>query len=160
MSGHNVSHSIRRTKRKFEPNLKKISLKSDALNIKVTLRVASKTLRTINKYGNLDAFLVNFKPAKLTEKAKKIRNKIIKALTKQKKLGKVKVVKKATKKKTSARKSKIKAKVKKVVKKVVEKKKTEEKKKAVKKVVKEETKKPVVKKTTKTTKAKKTKEEK
>lgn len=83
MSGHNVSHSKRKTKRKFLPNLQKLSLKSDTLGVNITLRVAAKTLRTINKYGNLDTFLINFRFANLTDKAIVLRNKIKKVLIKK-----------------------------------------------------------------------------
>jgi large subunit ribosomal protein L28 len=107
MSGHNVSHSIRRTNRKFIPNLLKKAFKSDALGNNITLTVASKTLRTITKYGSLDAFLVNFRFAKLTDKAKTLRNKIKKALIKKGELEKVEVKKEKKVRRVSARKTKM-----------------------------------------------------
>ena len=33
MKGHNVSHANNKTKRKFEPNLKKVKFKSDILKL-------------------------------------------------------------------------------------------------------------------------------
>lgn len=93
MSGNNVSHSNRKTKRKFYPNLKSVSLKSDALGSKITLKIAASTLRTVNKYGNLDNFLVNARFAKLTDKARSLRLKIKKKLIKTGKLDEVKVAK-------------------------------------------------------------------
>jgi len=51
MSGNNVSHSKRRTKRKFFPNLfdKKFYLPEE--DRWITLRVSAKAMRTINKNG-------------------------------------------------------------------------------------------------------------
>lgn len=51
MVGNNVSHSKRRTKRKFYPNLitKKFYLPEE--DSYITLKVATSALRTINKKG-------------------------------------------------------------------------------------------------------------
>lgn len=84
-TGNKVSHSNRKTRRRFLPNLKAASLKSDILGVDVTLKLAASTLRTINKYGNLDNFLVNYPYAKLTDEARKIRLKIKKKLPKTEK---------------------------------------------------------------------------
>lgn len=90
MSGNKVSHSNRKTRRKFLPNLRSISFKSDVLGVDVTLDVAASTLRTVNKYGNIDNFLVNSRFAHLTEAAKKLRTQIKKKLIKSGKLEEVK----------------------------------------------------------------------
>jgi len=93
MSGNNVSHSNRKTRRRFLPNLQQISFVSAALGNKIKLRVATSTLRTVNKYGDLDSFLVNFRYAKLSEAAKKLRRKVTKSLIKKGDFEKVKIVK-------------------------------------------------------------------
>lgn len=51
MSGNNVSHSLRRTKRKFYPNLvtKRFYIPEEDKWVK--LKVSTSTLRTINKKG-------------------------------------------------------------------------------------------------------------
>ncbi len=51
MSGNNVSHSLRRTKRKFYPNLitKRFYIPEEDKWIK--LKITTSTLRTINKKG-------------------------------------------------------------------------------------------------------------
>jgi len=51
MSGNNVSHSKRRTKRKFYPNLvtKKFYIPEE--DKYVTLKISTSMLRTINKKG-------------------------------------------------------------------------------------------------------------
>jgi large subunit ribosomal protein L28 len=98
MTGHKISHSNRKTKRKFLPNLKEVSFKSEALGSSLKLRVAASTLRTVNKYGNIDNFLVNYRYAGLTEMARKLRIKIKKKLTKSGKLSEVKIAKEIKKK--------------------------------------------------------------
>jgi large subunit ribosomal protein L28 len=51
MSGHNVSHSNRKTKRRFLPNLQKKRFFIPETGEWVTLRLSTNALRTINKYG-------------------------------------------------------------------------------------------------------------
>lgn len=96
-TGNNVSHSNRKTRRRFYPNLKNISFKSDVLGVTLNLKVATSSLRTVNKYGNIDNFLVNYGYSKLADKAKTLRVKIKRKLIKDGKLDEVKfpVVKKA-----------------------------------------------------------------
>lgn len=93
MSGNKVSHSNRKTRRRFLPNLKTLSFKSDALGSDLSLKITAATLRTVNKYGNIDSFLVNCRYAKLTDSAKKLRIQIKKKLIKLGKLEEVQVVK-------------------------------------------------------------------
>lgn len=83
MVGNNVSHSHRKTKRRFLPNLQKVTFKSDALGQNVSLKVATKTLRTVNKYGSIDSFLINFGFAKLSEEAKTLRKRVKDALVRK-----------------------------------------------------------------------------
>lgn len=97
MSGNKVSHSNRKTRRKFLPNIKSISFKSDVLGVDVTLDIAASTLRTVNKYGNIDNFLVNTRFAHLTESAKKLRTQIKKKLIKSGTLDEVKFPRKEKK---------------------------------------------------------------
>src|SRR3989338_6024005 len=93
MSGNNVSHSNRKTRRKFYPNLKNVIFKSDALGTNLSLKIAASTLRTVNKYGNIDNFLVNCRYAKLSQKAKNLRMKVQKSLVKSGKIDEVKFAK-------------------------------------------------------------------
>ncbi|MBN1684895.1 MAG: 50S ribosomal protein L28 [Gammaproteobacteria bacterium] len=51
LTGCNVSHSHRRTKRRFQPNLHKHRVWLEKENRFVTLRVSQKGLRTIDKKG-------------------------------------------------------------------------------------------------------------
>ena len=77
MTGNNVSHSKRRTRRRFEPNLCNVTLASDQLGQKFKVRVTAATLRTVDFKGGLDGFLMNTKNHKLTEKAKKMKRALI-----------------------------------------------------------------------------------
>jgi len=76
--GHNVSHSNIKTKRRFLPNLVRVTLRSEALDRAFPMRIAAKTLRTVDKLGGLDAYLAKAKDDKLSEKALKIKRDIAK----------------------------------------------------------------------------------
>ena len=76
MSGNKVSHSNRKTKRRFLPNLKLVTFFSDCLQSNLKIRIATSTLRTVNKYGSIDSFLVNYRFNKLTEFAQNLRVKV------------------------------------------------------------------------------------
>ena len=53
--GHNVSHSNRKTKRKFSPNLKTKRFWSEEENRWITLKVSTAGMKTINKKGLANA---------------------------------------------------------------------------------------------------------
>lgn len=76
--GHNVSHSNVKTKRRFMPNLVKVTLHSDTLGQKYSMRIAAKALRTVDKLGGLDAYLAKAKDTVLSDKALKIKKDIAK----------------------------------------------------------------------------------
>jgi large subunit ribosomal protein L28 len=81
MSGNNVSHSNVKTRRRFEVNLCNVTLASETLGQKYRLRVAAKTLRTVDFKGGLDGFLMGTKNHKLTDKARNIKKAIVKKQT-------------------------------------------------------------------------------
>ncbi len=68
LSGHKVSHSNIKTKRRFMPNLRNVTLISDALQRKVRVRVSANALKTVDHRGGLDAFLLKAKDAELAPK--------------------------------------------------------------------------------------------
>ena len=80
MSGNNVSHANNRTKRKFDVNLRSVSLESETLKEKFKLKIAASTMRTISKNGGFDKFIIKSSDAKLSNKGIKIKRKIQKAL--------------------------------------------------------------------------------
>ena len=73
LKGHNVSHANNKTKRRFLPNLKKISFKSDILKRSIRLNVTNAALRTVDFKGGLDKFLLSAKTSKLSNKVKKLK---------------------------------------------------------------------------------------
>lgn len=79
-SGNNVSHSNRRTRRRFLPNLRQVSLLSDALGKPVPLRICAHTLRSVEHNGGLDSYLLGTSNLKLTEEAQRIKRLIKKAI--------------------------------------------------------------------------------
>ena len=76
LNGNNVSHAKNRTKRRFLPNLQNISFLSEKLGKKIQLRVATSTIRTVEKKGGLDDFLINTPNSKLAQRAKKLKKSI------------------------------------------------------------------------------------
>ncbi len=78
--GHNVSHSNRRTNRRFSPNLQKVTLQSELLRCSVRLRVSTRALRSVQHSGGLDRFLLTTSDAKLAEPALRLKRKIKKVL--------------------------------------------------------------------------------
>ena len=77
LSGYNVSHAKNRTKRRFLPNLENISFLSDKLGKKVQLKVAASTIRTVEKKGGLDEYLINTSNTKLAPTGLKLKKVIL-----------------------------------------------------------------------------------
>ncbi len=78
-SGNNVSHSNRKSKRRFLPNMQQVSLQSDALGQSIRMRITASTLRTIDHNGGLDNYLITTHSKALSEEARKLKSRIIKA---------------------------------------------------------------------------------
>jgi large subunit ribosomal protein L28 len=78
--GHLVSHSNRKTKRRFLPNLVNVTLQSDALGRRVRLRIAAASLRTVEHRGGLDAFLMKAKADELSTNALTLKRELEKKL--------------------------------------------------------------------------------
>ena len=77
LKGHKVSHANNKIKRKFFPNLKKVTFKSEILKRNIKLRVSNAALRTVDYRGGLDNFLKMVKTHKLSKKAKGLKGQII-----------------------------------------------------------------------------------
>ena len=80
MSGNNVSHSQRKTRRRFNVNIQKVTLFSDALQQKIRVKLAVSTLRTVDFKGGLDNYLIGTKNGKLSDYGLKLKRKVSKAL--------------------------------------------------------------------------------
>lgn len=76
MTGNNVSHAMNHSRRRFLPNLHVARLQSDILGERVKMRLSTRALRTIDKKGGIDDFLLNTPDRKLTDEAKKLKRRI------------------------------------------------------------------------------------
>jgi large subunit ribosomal protein L28 len=83
LAGNNVSHANNKTRRRFLPNLQETSVLSDALGQIVRVRVASRTIKTIEKNGGIDAYLLSVSNSKLPEEALRLKRRIEKALARR-----------------------------------------------------------------------------
>jgi large subunit ribosomal protein L28 len=76
LSGHLVSHSNRKTKRKFLPNLVNVTLQSEALQRSVRLRISANALRSVEHRGGLDAFLAKAREFELSQNARALKREL------------------------------------------------------------------------------------
>jgi large subunit ribosomal protein L28 len=83
MSGQLRSHAENKTKRTFRPNLVDVSLISDALQRRVRLRVSAHALKSVERTGGLDAFLMKAKDDALSERCQKLKRQVRKAHAEQ-----------------------------------------------------------------------------
>ncbi len=79
-TGHLVSHSNRKTKRRFLPNLCSVTLQSDALQRSVRMRVTAHALRSVEHRGGLDAFLIKASADDLSQGARELKREIEKKI--------------------------------------------------------------------------------
>ncbi len=83
LTGNNVSHANNRTRRRFLPNLQESSLLSDILNTEVRLTLSTRAIRTVERNGGIDAFLLATPNRRLPEAAQALKRRIVKAQTKR-----------------------------------------------------------------------------
>ena len=76
--GNKVSHSNRKTKRRFLPNLLNVTMMSDALGRSVRLKVSANALKTVDHRGGLDAYLLGAKDDVLAPKMRDLKKQIAK----------------------------------------------------------------------------------
>ncbi len=79
--GHKVSHSNRKTKRQFKPNLLNVTLISDVLGRSVRMRISANALKTVDHRGGLDAFLIKAKDIELSPRALELKRQVVKKRT-------------------------------------------------------------------------------
>src|SRR3546814_21106178 len=75
-AGNNVSHANNKTRRRFLPNLQEVSLMSDALGTAVQMRLSTRAIRTVEKRGGIDAYLLSTPAAALGTKAREMSRRI------------------------------------------------------------------------------------
>ena len=78
MSGNNVSHANNKTKRRFIPNLQNVKLYSGTLQKYINLNITIRTMKTVEKNGGLDSYLINTSNKNLADTAIKIKKQILK----------------------------------------------------------------------------------
>ena len=78
MSGNHVSHANNRTKRRFIPNLQNVKLYSGTLQKYINLNITIRTMKTVEKNGGLDSYLIKTSNKNLAETAIKIKKQILK----------------------------------------------------------------------------------
>ena len=78
MSGNNVSHANNRTKRRFIPNLQNVKLYSGTLQKYINLNITIRTMKTVEKNGGLDSYLIKTSNKNLADTAIKIKKLILK----------------------------------------------------------------------------------
>ena len=83
MVGNNVSHANNKTKRKFMPNLQNVSLLSEVLGATVKLKVSVRGLKTIEKKGGIDAYVLGTPNGRLSDEAKVLKKRIAGAAAKK-----------------------------------------------------------------------------
>ena len=76
--GPRVSHSNRKTKRRFLPNLLNVTLMSDALGRSIRLRITAHALKTVDHRGGLDAFLLKANDDELSPRALELKRQVVK----------------------------------------------------------------------------------
>ncbi len=81
LTGNNVSHAKNRTRRRFLPNLNNVSLMSEALGKSFKFKISASALRSVDKKGGLDLFLIKAKDTELSPAALKVKKEINKALS-------------------------------------------------------------------------------
>jgi large subunit ribosomal protein L28 len=76
--GNRVSHSNRKTKRRFLPNLLNVTMISDALGRSFRLRISANALKSVDHRGGFDAFLLKAKDAELSARVLDLKRQIVK----------------------------------------------------------------------------------
>ena len=78
MTGNNVSHANNRTKRRFIPNLQNVKLYSGTLQKFINLNITIRIMKTVEKNGGLDSYLIKTSNRNLADTAVKIKKQILK----------------------------------------------------------------------------------
>lgn len=78
--GNNVSHSKRRTRRTFHPNIQKVTFTSAILGCDISLSVSVRALRTVQKKGGLDPYLIKTAEKDLAVEGQRLKRRVMKRL--------------------------------------------------------------------------------
>ncbi len=78
-SGNKVSHSNRKTRTKWLPNLKDKRYLVPELGKTVALKLSTRAIRTIDKLGGISAAVMKGKADKMSDRGLKLKREILKA---------------------------------------------------------------------------------
>lgn len=78
-TGNNVSHANNRSRRRWLPNMQRTSFLSDVLGETIKLRLSTRGIRTIEKKGGLDTFLLDTPETKLGPNLQKLKRRVLEA---------------------------------------------------------------------------------
>ena len=76
--GHNVSHANNKTKKIYRPNLQVVALASEILGNSYKLRISMNALRSVDRNGGLDPFILKCKDSLLSSRALRLKRAIAK----------------------------------------------------------------------------------
>ena len=77
-TGNIVSHSNRKTRTRFLPNLVNVTLTSESLDRSMRVRIAAAALRSVEHRGGLDGFLVKARETELSQAMRVLKREIAK----------------------------------------------------------------------------------
>ncbi|MEO5335986.1 MAG: 50S ribosomal protein L28 [Magnetospirillum sp. WYHS-4] len=80
LTGNNRSHAENKTRRRFLPNLQVVSMFSDALGDTIRIRLSTRSIKTVESKGGIDAYLLGIASTKLGDEARRIKRRIVKAM--------------------------------------------------------------------------------
>jgi large subunit ribosomal protein L28 len=78
-TGNNVSHAHNKTRRRYLPNLHWKQFYSETLGESIRLRVSSQALRTVEKRGGLDGYLLSSSSTALDRELRRLKQRLIAA---------------------------------------------------------------------------------
>ena len=82
-TGNNVSHANNKTRRRFLPNLRTRRLFSELLGQPIRVRIAISTLRSVEKNGGIDGYLLKTSEVELPGELVKLKRRIAEAQQKR-----------------------------------------------------------------------------
>ncbi|NJO37537.1 MAG: 50S ribosomal protein L28 [Rhizobiales bacterium] len=77
LTGNNVSHANNKTRRRYLPNLQQQRFYSETLGVSVRLRVSTRALRTVEKRGGLDGYLLKARNTDLTAELRRLKQRLV-----------------------------------------------------------------------------------
>lgn len=80
-----VSHSNIKTKSTAQPNIQNKKFMSESLDQSFSFKVSTRTLRTVERVGGFDRFMLGQEDAILSKRALSVKNKIAKKINAKKK---------------------------------------------------------------------------